>query len=70
MKGITFTGNRALDVMNFSDPTPGPRDVVLEIKASGMCGTDLGAYRSPTGRVAVGEQRIEETLLVAALTRS
>lgn len=59
MKGITFTGNRALEVMNFDDPTPGPRDVVLEIKASGMCGTDLGAYRSATGRVAVGQQRIE-----------
>ena len=59
MKGITFTGSRTLDVMNFKDPTPGPREVVLEIKASGMCGTDLGAYRSPTGRVAVGAQRIE-----------
>jgi threonine dehydrogenase-like Zn-dependent dehydrogenase len=59
MKGITFTGNRTLDVMNFPDPAPGPRDVILEIKASGMCGTDLGAYRSPTGRVAVGVQRVE-----------
>ena len=59
MKGITSTGNSALEIMTFDDPTPGPRDVVLEIKASGMCGTDLGAYRSPTGRVAVGEQRIE-----------
>ena len=59
MKGITFTGNRTLDVMNFDDPTPGPRDVILEIKASGMCGTDLGAYRSPNGRIAVGVQELE-----------
>lgn len=59
MKGITFTGNRTLDVIDFPDPTPGPRDVILEIKASGMCGTDLGAYRSPTGRVAVGRQMVE-----------
>jgi D-arabinose 1-dehydrogenase-like Zn-dependent alcohol dehydrogenase len=44
MKDITFTGNRTLDIMNFADPTPGPHDVVLEIKASGMYGTDLGAY--------------------------
>ena len=49
MKGITFTGNRTLDIINFADPTPSPRDVVLKIKASGMCGTDLGVYRSPTG---------------------
>lgn len=59
MKGIAFTGNRTLEVINFSDPTPGPRDVILEIKASGMCGTDLGAYRSPTGQVAVGRKRVE-----------
>ena len=49
MKGITFTGSRTLDVMNFKDPTPGPRDVVLEIKASGMCGSDLHQYRKPSG---------------------
>ena len=59
MKGITFTGNRTLDIMNFADPMPGPRDVVLEIKASGMCGTDLGAYRSPTGQIGVGSMEVE-----------
>ncbi len=32
MKGITFTGDRKLDVINFEDPTPGPRDVILEIR--------------------------------------
>ena len=63
MKGITFTGDRRLEVQNFADPTPGPRDVVLEIKASGMCGTDLGAYRSPTGRVAVGATKVEGAVI-------
>ena len=29
------------------DPTSGPREVVLEIKASGMCGSDLRPYRNP-----------------------
>jgi len=45
MKGIVFTGDRKLELMEFPDPEPGPRDVILEIKASGMCGTDLGLYR-------------------------
>jgi threonine dehydrogenase-like Zn-dependent dehydrogenase len=63
MKGVTFTGNRQLTVQNFPDPTPGPRDVILEIKASGMCGTDLGAYRSPTGRVAVGATQVEGAVI-------
>jgi threonine dehydrogenase-like Zn-dependent dehydrogenase len=29
------------------DPSPGPLDVVVEMKASGMCGTDLQNYRRP-----------------------
>jgi (R,R)-butanediol dehydrogenase / meso-butanediol dehydrogenase / diacetyl reductase len=41
MRGIVFTGNRQLEVRSFPDPTPGPGEVVLEIKASGMCGSDL-----------------------------
>jgi threonine dehydrogenase-like Zn-dependent dehydrogenase len=45
MRGVVFTGNRKLALMEFEDPTPGPREVVLEIKASGMCGSDLHQYR-------------------------
>jgi len=36
-------------VRNFPDPTPGPGEVVIEMKASGMCGSDLKFYRSPPG---------------------
>ena len=46
MKGVVFTGNRTLEIREFADPTPGPRDVILEIKASGMCGSDLHRYRA------------------------
>jgi len=45
MKGITFLGDRQAELREFKHPTPGPHDVILEIKASGMCGTDLHAYR-------------------------
>ena len=38
--------DRKLELRDFPDPTPGPRDVVLEIKASGMCGSDLHVYRA------------------------
>ena len=47
MKGVVFLGDRKLELREFPDPTPGPRDVVLEIKASGMCGSDLHNYRAP-----------------------
>ena len=46
MKGAVFTGNRGIALQDFPDPTPGPDEVVLEIRASGMCGTDLHKYRS------------------------
>ena len=46
MKGVVFLGDRQLELREFPDPTPGPRDVVLEIKASGMCGSDLHVYRA------------------------
>ena len=49
MRGVVFTGDSTLELVEFSDPTPGPRDVVLEIKASGMCGSDLKLYRPPAG---------------------
>lgn len=52
MKGIVFLGDKKLELMDFPDPAPGPRDVILEIKASGMCGTDLGLYRRPGDVVA------------------
>jgi D-arabinose 1-dehydrogenase-like Zn-dependent alcohol dehydrogenase len=46
MKGVVFAGDRKLELRDFPDPTPGQRDVVLEIKASGMCGSDLHVYRA------------------------
>jgi threonine dehydrogenase-like Zn-dependent dehydrogenase len=56
MKGVVFLGDRKLELREFPDPTPGPRDVILEIKASGMCGSDLHNYRAPanTGDVVSG----------------
>jgi threonine dehydrogenase-like Zn-dependent dehydrogenase len=53
MKGLVFTGNRGVEVRDFPDPTPGDDDVVLEIRASGMCGSDLHIYRSAGGGPAM-----------------
>src|SRR5262249_52484118 len=57
MRGVVFLGDRRLELRDFPDPTPGPREVVLEIKASGMCGSDLHFYRrpsNPTARPVIG----------------
>ena len=49
MRGVVFTGDSTLELMEFPDPEPGPGEVVLEMKASGMCGSDLKFYRPPAG---------------------
>ncbi|WP_118181596.1 zinc-dependent alcohol dehydrogenase family protein [Paraburkholderia phosphatilytica] len=51
MHGIVFQGDCKLDLLAVPDPTPGPGEVVLEIKASGMCGSDLHFYRRPANAV-------------------
>lgn len=45
MRGMIFQGNCKVEVIDFDDPTPGPGEAVIEMKASGMCGTDLHYYR-------------------------
>jgi threonine dehydrogenase-like Zn-dependent dehydrogenase len=47
MDGLAFAGDCILERISISDPTPGPGEVVLEIRASGMCGSDLHSYRGP-----------------------
>jgi threonine dehydrogenase-like Zn-dependent dehydrogenase len=47
MRGVVFLGDRELELREFPDPAPGPGEVVIEMKASRMCGCDLHAYRAP-----------------------
>ncbi|HZN85779.1 MAG TPA: zinc-binding dehydrogenase [Burkholderiales bacterium] len=49
MRGAVFLGNRKIEIRNFPDPVPGPGEVVIQMKASGMCGSDLKFYRPPPG---------------------
>ncbi|HEU0221655.1 MAG TPA: zinc-binding dehydrogenase [Paracoccaceae bacterium] len=51
MRGVVFRGDRKLDLLNLDDPTPGPGQAVIEMKASGMCGSDLHFYRNKPSEV-------------------
>src|SRR5207248_9685938 len=44
MKAAVFRGLRDLRLEEVPDPVCGPRDVVLEVRACGICGTDLHGY--------------------------
>jgi threonine dehydrogenase-like Zn-dependent dehydrogenase len=65
MKGVVFLGERKLELRDFPDPEPGPREVVIEIKASGMCGSDLRPYRNTweSGAVSGGIKRSAEPVI-------
>ena len=45
MRGVIFEGNRKASIREFPDPKAGPGEAVIQIKASGLCGTDLHRYR-------------------------
>ncbi len=45
MRGMVFLGDRRVKVHDFPDPTPGPGEAVVRIRAAGLCGSDLGLYR-------------------------
>ena len=49
MQGAVYLGDREVELREFPDPEPGPGEVVVAIRASGLCGTDLRYYRDRPG---------------------
>ncbi len=47
MRGAVFHGERQIELADFPDPTPGSGEVVVAVRASGTCGSDLHTYRGP-----------------------
>lgn len=47
MRGVVLVGDREVEMREYPDPAPGPGQVVLQMKASGICGSDLPGYRTP-----------------------
>ncbi|HEX8966934.1 MAG TPA: zinc-binding dehydrogenase [Chloroflexota bacterium] len=56
MQGLVFLGERKVALEEFPDPTPGPGEVVVGMRASGMCGSDLPRYRDGGARVVGGHE--------------
>jgi threonine dehydrogenase-like Zn-dependent dehydrogenase len=63
MRAVTFVGGRKLELKEFPDPTPGPGEVVLDIKASGMCGSDLKFYRAAGGASSLGLGKVSGPII-------
>ena len=44
MRAGVFRGIRQVPIEDVPDPAPGPRDIVLAVRACGICGSDLHTY--------------------------
>jgi threonine dehydrogenase-like Zn-dependent dehydrogenase len=50
MRGAYFTGDKTVELRELPEPRPGPGEVVVAMRASGLCGSDLKPYRTGTSR--------------------
>lgn len=53
MKSAVFYGKHDLRVEEYNTPEPGPQDVLIQIKACGVCGTDVHIYEGDKGAAEV-----------------
>ena len=45
MKGVVFTGDKQLEIREFPEPEPGFSEVLIRMRASGLCGSDFRTFR-------------------------
>jgi threonine dehydrogenase-like Zn-dependent dehydrogenase len=45
MRGVKFLGNSKVEITDLPDPEMGAGDVLVKVKASAICGSELGSYR-------------------------
>jgi len=48
VKAVRFPGNRHCEIITVPDPAPGAGEVIIEMRAAGLCGSDLEWYRGDT----------------------
>jgi threonine dehydrogenase-like Zn-dependent dehydrogenase len=56
MRGLVFPGDRRVELREFPDPKPGAGEVVVQIRASGMCGSDLRPYELGQATYVTGHE--------------
>jgi len=59
MTGVILPGNRKVEFREYPVPQPGPRQALLKMKASSICGSDIRAiYREHLGKGPEGYQNV------------
>ena len=55
MRALRLEDFGRMAIVDLPDPTPGPGEVVLEIVATGICGSDIHGFTGDTGRRVLGQ---------------
>ncbi len=50
MKALVLTAYKQLEITDFPTPTPGADEVLLQVRACGICGSDVHGYDGGSGR--------------------
>ena len=50
MKALVLTGYKKLDLVEMKEPQPGDEDLLIRVRACGICGSDVHGYDGSTGR--------------------
>lgn len=50
MKALLLTDKKKLELTDMPRPDPGPNDLLVRVKACGICGSDVHGYDGSTGR--------------------
>jgi L-iditol 2-dehydrogenase len=70
MKALLLTAPSQLSFTDFPDPTPGADEVLLRIRACGICGSDIHGWDGSSGRrrppLIMGHEAAGEVLAVGA----
>jgi propanol-preferring alcohol dehydrogenase len=71
MQAWRFTStNEPLVLAEIEEPTPGPGDVVLDVKAAGLCHSDVGAMTDPSWLDVIPERPIVMGHEIAGVVRA
>lgn len=62
MRALVYGGPWSLSVQNRPEPVPGPGEVLVDIIATGICGSDLHGYTGENGRRFPGQVMGHETV--------
>lgn len=55
MRALVYHGPWQIAVEEVDDPEPGPGEALLEVRAAGICGSDLHGFTGHTGRRSPGQ---------------